>query len=270
MTQTARFERRTTTGDGVDLVWFDYGQPDGPAMMIVHGMGAGSDQFDADARFFAAKGFRVIVPDLRGHCRSGKGPEAGYTIERMARDLLDIMADAGCETVDYVGNSLGGILALFLTRDHAHRFRTLTMFGTAPALDLPGLTPSLLPLTYRLMGRRAVGWLTARGTTPSKEGRAIIGPLVRDFDPGVALAVGRAVRRYDLTANALGFGGPFLIIRGSDDRAVNRALDPKLEALAQKPNVTIIRLERAGHCVNLDQPEAFRQAVLDFVSGKRG
>lgn len=270
MTQIARFERRTTTSDGVDLVWFDYGQPDGPAMMIVHGMGAGSDQFDADARFFADKGFRVIVPDLRGHCRSGRAPEASYTIERMARDLLEILADAGCETIDYVGNSLGGILALFLLKDHAHRFGTLTVFGTAPALDLPGLTPSLLPLTYRLMGKRAVGWIAARGTTPSAEGRAVIGPLVRDFDPGVALAVGRAVRRYDLTANAMGFGGPLLIIRGANDKAVNRALDPKLKALAQKPNVSVVRLEGAGHCANLDQPEAFRQAVLEFVSGKRG
>lgn len=265
MTEMARFERRTITGDGVEIVWFDHGQPDGRPLMIVHGMGAGADQFDADARFFAGQGFRVIVPDLRGHGRSGRAPEASYTIERMARDLLEIMADAGCEAVDYVGNSLGGILALFLLKDHARRFRTLTTFGTAPALTLPALTPSLLPLTYRLMGRRAVGWIAARSTTPTAEGRAIIGPLVRDFDPNVALAVGRAVHRYDLTANALGFEGPYLIIRGARDSAVNRALDPKLKVLEQRPNVTVVRMEGAGHCANLDRPDAFRKAVLDFI-----
>ena len=264
MTEMARFERRTITGDGVEIVWFDHGQPDGRPLMIVHGMGAGADQFDADARFSRAR--------VSGHrARSAwpwpfrAGARASYTIERMARDLLEIMADAGCEAVDYVGNSLGGILALFLLKDHARRFRTLTTFGTAPALTLPALTPSLLPLTYRLMGRRAVGWIAARSTTPTAEGRAIIGPLVRDFDPNVALAVGRAVHRYDLTANALGFEGPYLIIRGARDSAVNRALDPKLKVLEQRPNVTWSAWRALAIAPISTGPDAFRKAVLDFI-----
>lgn len=266
MTETARFERRTRTSDGVDLVWFDHGSPDGEPLMIVHGMGAGSDQFDADARFFAGKGMRVIVPDLRGHGRSGKSPDTNYAITRMAQDLIEILDDAGCGAVDYVGNSLGGILALHLLADHKDRFRTLAMFGTAPALRLPSVTPTLLPLTYRVMGKRAVGWLTARMTTPTSEGRAIIGPLVRDFDPKVARAVGDAVRNYDLTANALAFEKPFLILRGDRDMAVNRALDPRLSALGKKANVRIVRMDGAGHCANLDQPEVFRKAVLEFLA----
>lgn len=267
MTESARFERKTITSDKVDLIWFDYGRPDAPPLMIVHGMGAGSDQFDADAQYFAARGYRVIVPDLRGHARSGKSPDGQYPIARMAQDLLDILDDAGCDQVDYVGNSLGGILALYLVKDHGSRFRTLTTFGTAPALALPALTPTLLPLTYKVLGKRAVGWLTARMTTPSPEGRAIVDALIRNYDPAVARAVGDALRQYDLSANALGFEGPFLIIRGERDVAINRALDPKLKALEARPNIRVIRLEGAGHCANLDTPDAFREAVLGFISG---
>lgn len=263
---SARFERMTLSSDGIRLVWFDHGEPGAAPLMIVHGMGAGADQFDADARFFAARGYRVIVPDLRGHGRSGKSPDGNYAIARMAQDLIEILDDAGCGAVDYVGNSLGGILALHLVKERAERFRSLVTFGTAPALNLPSLTPALLPLTYRMMGKRAVGWLTARMTTPSPEGRAIIRPLVRDFDPAVARAVGDAVRNYDLAANALAFAGPFLILRGALDLAVNRALDPRLGELEKRPNVTVIRMEGAGHCANLDRPQAFRQAILDFLA----
>ncbi len=264
----ARFERLTVSSDGVNLVWFDHGRPDGRPLTLVHGLAAGADQFDADARFFATKGYRVIVPDLRGHGRSGKPASGDYSIARMARDLIEILDDAGVRATDYVGNSLGGILALHLVKDHAHRFVTLATFGTAPALDLPGLTSALIPWSYRIAGRRGVASITARVTTPSPQGRAIIKALISGFDPEVGRAVGRSVSRYDLFANALGFQKPFLVIRGARDRAVNRSLDPKLAALAEKPNVTVLRMEGAGHCANLDQPAPFREAVLGFIAGE--
>jgi 3-oxoadipate enol-lactonase len=267
MTKTARFERTTLSSDGTKLVWFDYGEPGGKAIALVHGLAAGADQFDADALSFADQGFRVIVPDLRGHGRSGKPVSGDYAIARMARDVLEIFEDAGTGPVDYVGNSLGGILALYLVKDHAHRFSTLATFGTALALALPGLTSALIPLSYRLAGRRLVSGITARATTPSVQGREIVRKLVRDFDPAVGRAVGAVVSRYDLSANAAGFTKPMLIIRGANDRAVNRALDPALTALKGKRNLSVVEMAGAGHCANLDQPEAFRKAILDFVSG---
>lgn len=265
---TARFERHTRTSDGVDLFWFDYGRQDARPLALVHGLAAGADQFDADARFFAHEGFRVIAPDLRGHGRSGKAPAGapeGYTISRMARDLLEIFDDAQTGPLDYVGNSLGGILALHLAKDHGHRFRSLTTFGTAPALRLPKATGALIPLSYRIAGRGLTARLTAHTTTPNKDARPIVEKLVRDFDPAVGEAVARAVSRYDLLGNAMGYAGPWLIVRGALDRAVNTALDPALKKLEHKRNVAIVRMPGAGHCANLDQPDLFRQTLLRFL-----
>ncbi|WP_196259994.1 alpha/beta fold hydrolase [Pelagibacterium limicola] len=268
MKSELRFERVTSSSDGVELVWFDYGEPGGRTLALVHGLAAGADQFDADARHFAGKGFRVIVPDLRGHGRSGKPASKDYSIARMAQDLLEIFEDAGAGPIDYVGNSLGGILALHLLKDHATCFNTLTTFGTAPALNLPGFTSALIPLSYRLAGKTVVSRLTAHVTTPAREGREVVAALIRTFDPEVGKAVGGVVSRYDLSANVLACKKPLLIIRGARDRAVNRKLDPALAALDALPNVTIVRMDGAGHCANLDQPELFRQTVLDFIAGQ--
>lgn len=179
-------ECRFFTGDSVTLVYDDHGPRDGRIVVLCHGLGAGGAQFEADALAFAAEGFRVLVPDLRGHGRSGRpdpeNPE-NYAIPRMAQDLLDMLDHAGADRVDYVGNSLGGILALHLVKDHARSFRTLATFGTATALNLPGFAASLIPWGYRLMGATLAARLTALATTPSREGRAIVEKLIAGFDP---------------------------------------------------------------------------------------
>lgn len=265
----ARFERQVETSDRVNLVWLDYGPETGRTVALVHGLAAGADQFDTDARFFAEHGYRVLVPDLRGHGRSGKPDPrlaTNYSVERMARDLVELFDAAGAERVDYVGNSLGGILALALLPARASRFRTLATFGTATGLDLPGFTPALLPLSYRLLGRRLAGRVAAFATTPSPEGRPVIEQLVAGFDPEVGRAIAASVSRYDFFVNAERFAGPYLMLRGEKDYPVNLALRSALPRLARLPGFTRIDLKNAGHCANLDRPETFRQILLDFWS----
>ncbi|GGA41794.1 alpha/beta fold hydrolase [Pelagibacterium lentulum] len=268
---TARFERHIAASDGVDLTWLDYGNEDGEAVVLCHGLAAGADQFDSDARYFAQAGYRVIVPDLRGHGRSGKAaPEnaKSYSIARMGRDLLDIFDATGVRKVHYAGNSLGGILALYLIKDHPHRFATLTLFGTSPILRLPGKSGHLIPLGYKLAGAELAGKVAAVATTPNKKARPMIERLVKAFDPEVGKAIALSVARYDLLPNLLTFREPVQILRGDKDRAVNLALDPALKRLTHMPNLTVVEIRNAGHCVNLDQPDIFRTQLLEFWSAR--
>lgn len=260
-----RYDRTLRSSDGVQLVWHDYGPADARTVLLCHGLAASGEQFDADALFFARQGFRVIVPDLRGHGQSGKPlTEDGYAIDRMARDIVEILDASGAQRVDYVGNSLGGILALHLLATAPQRFRTLATFGTAPALGLPSMTSHVIPLAYQVAGRGLVGKLTARNTTSNLDARRLVEKIVTAFDPQVGRAVGRAVSRYDLGANLKAHQGPVLIIRGGRDIAVNRALDKGLRRMGKKANVELLDLAQAGHCANLDDPDAVRSALMDF------
>lgn len=264
-----RFERHLKTSDGVDFAWLDYGPAHGRAMVLCHGLGAGADQFDADARAFAGQGFRVLVPDLRGHGRSGKpDPQdpLGFTIPRMARDLLEMFDAAGVEKLDYVGNSLGGILALHLVKDHPQRFRTLTTFGTALALNLPRFAAATIPWTYRLMGKGLTARLTALSTTSNPEARPVVERLLRAFDPEIGKKVTKEIAQYDLVPNALGFPGPYMLIRGEKDSQINATLRKTLPRIENRPGFQLIELPGAGHCANLDKPEAFRTILTDFLS----
>ena len=104
-------ERAFVTDDGVRIAYSDYGPADGTPVVLCHGLAAAARQFVQDAEYIAGLGYRVLVPDLRGHGESGKlagGRVADYAIPRLASDLIGMLDDAQAGAVHWVGNSLGG------------------------------------------------------------------------------------------------------------------------------------------------------------------
>jgi len=212
----------------------------------------------------------VLVPDLRGHGRSGKPDplrRESLSIARMAEDLGAMLDHAAVPPVHWVGNSLGGILALQMLAEHESRFRTFATFGTAYRLSLPRVGWTI-PLSYRLLGRGLISWLTAIVTTRDKSARPLIAKLIHENDPDVGGLLASNLASYDLIANAERAKLPILMLRGGRDGAVNRALGPTLAAMRGRANFTLIELTDGGHCANLDARDAWRAALLAFWNGR--
>jgi 3-oxoadipate enol-lactonase len=260
------------SGDGVAIVYDDLGPRDGAPVVLCHGLAAAGAQLVADAHHFAGLGYRVLVPDLRGHGRSGRPAQmqaASFSIAVMAEDMLAMLAHAEVGPVHWVGNSLGGVLALQLLAQHEHRLRSLATFGTAHALRLPRWTARLIPLSYALLGPRLNGWVTARMTTKAGAARPLIARLIREFDPQVGRLVASNLTIYDLSSNAAGARLPMLLLRGGRDRPVNRALAASLVGMQGRANFVLVELPGGGHCANLDATEAWRAELLRFWEGRQ-
>jgi 3-oxoadipate enol-lactonase len=255
------------TDDGVRIVYDDLGPPEGAPIVLCHGLAAAGEQLAADAGYFAGLGYRVLVPDLRGHGRSGK-PAAmtaeAFSIAVMAGDMVAMLDHAGVGPVHWVGNSLGGILALQLLAAHEARFRTFATFGTAYRLGLPRWGARLIPWSYALLGPRRNGWFTALGTTRNRAARPLIARLVAQFDAQVGRCVAENLASYDLRTNAQAAKLPILLLRGGQDSQVNAALRPTLAAMRGRPNFTLVQLPGGGHCANLDATDALRAELLQF------
>lgn len=255
------------TSDGVQIAYDDLGPRDGVPVVLCHGLGAAGEQLSADAAYFAAKGYRALVPDVRGHGRSGKPAPLraeAFSIARMARDQIEMLDHAQAGPVHWVGNSLGGIVALEMLRENEGRFRTLATFGTSYALTLPPWSGNALPLVYRALGANLTGTLTGMTTTRNKAAQPLIAKLIRQFDPEVGRLAAGQVSRYDLIANATAAKLPILMLRGKLDRAVNAALGTTLAAMQGRPNFTLVELQTGGHCANLDATDELRAALLRF------
>ena len=260
-----------TTDDGVSIVYDDLGPRHGVPVVRCHGLAAAGEQLAADAAYFAGLGYRVLVPDLRGHGRSGKPvplSAAGFSIPRMAADLVAMLDAASVGPVHWVGNSLGGILALEMLARHADRFRTLATFGTAYRLSLPRWGAQAIPLGYALLGPRLNARLTAQFTTRAAAARPVIEKLVGQFDPKVGKLLAGNLASYDLIANATAATLPILMLRGGRDAAVNAALGPTLATMQERSNFTLVELPEGGHCANLDATDQLRAELLRFWKGR--
>jgi (E)-2-((N-methylformamido)methylene)succinate hydrolase len=100
---------------------------DGPAVMLIHGVGADASSWDPIAASLADD-FRVLRLDLRGHGRSGH-IDGDLTLDDFVRDVMDALDDAGVAKAHIVGFSLGGMIAQALALQHAERVDRLVLLS---------------------------------------------------------------------------------------------------------------------------------------------
>jgi lipase len=116
----------------------DWGPPDAPALVCLHGVGVHGRRFRKLAEERLAAHFRVLAPDLRGHGRSGWEPP--WTFARHVDDLLETLAAAGVERAVWLGHSFGGRLILELAaRDRGRIDRAILLDPAIQILPHVGL-----------------------------------------------------------------------------------------------------------------------------------
>lgn len=98
-----------TAPDGVALAVQEYGSPDGPPIVFVHGLLGTRMNWDAQVHSARLERYRMITYDLRGHGLSGKpaAPNAYSEGRRWADDLAQVIEASGAQKPVLVGWSLG-------------------------------------------------------------------------------------------------------------------------------------------------------------------
>ncbi len=120
--------------DGVPLHYdiHDYTDPwrQAPTLILQHGFGR-SGRFWYNMIPYLSRFYKVVCPTLRGlgtHWQM-PDPDTRITAENYIRDLITLLDHLGLETVHYAGESLGGIIGMYLSGMHPKRVRTLSLFA---------------------------------------------------------------------------------------------------------------------------------------------
>jgi pimeloyl-ACP methyl ester carboxylesterase len=128
--------RRFLSSDGVELAWRETG--DGRPVVLLHGlMGNGAMMAgNGLARALAGRGYRVILPDLRGHGDSGRPHDpASYPPGILADDGLALIDHLDLDSYYLGGYSLGGKVTLQLLARGARPARAFVGGQGLDALD---------------------------------------------------------------------------------------------------------------------------------------
>ena len=235
------------------------GPPDAPAIVFVHGTRLTGAMWSPQVAALSDE-FRTIAIDLPAH---GSRADEPFTMESAAGALAaDIREHAGGRAV-VVGLSLGGYVAMTLAAREPALVRGLVLSGaTAEPVGLRMLPyRALASVMGRISDERLqrVNARYFRRRYPS----TIADPIVEAgfWSRGGADAL-RAISGERFVPRFKAYPGPTLIINGERDLPF-RLFAPTFAAAGT--NVRRVRLARARHLSNLDQPAAFNEAIRRFV-----
>ncbi len=254
--------------DGVTIGYSCFGKPTKEALIFCPGLGATQLGFMADAEYFSSKGMFVICPDLRGQGASSN-PEPfekiQFTPRKLAEDMIELLRSLGVEQVDFVGNSLGGLVGLEIIAAEPKLVRSLTTFGTTYELNFPKLVVPIQALIYKLIGKKRLPGFVANRSSKKAEVQSVIKAQYQSFSRDVAKMISAHIYRYSYLDVINQWKGPILLLRGDLDSSINNQLQSTLALLQQRDNFWVVEIEDAGHFTNLDAPQSVRLSIMKFL-----
>jgi pimeloyl-ACP methyl ester carboxylesterase len=123
------FLERMRDGERQRLAYMDVaaeGQANGRTVVLLHGRNFPSSYWQPVIQALTRAGYRVVAPDQLGFGKSAK-PVGPYTFDAMAADTLALLDSLGLKRVDVVAHSMGGMLAVRLTRNAPTRVNSLVL-----------------------------------------------------------------------------------------------------------------------------------------------
>jgi non-heme chloroperoxidase len=230
----ARTTTTITTKDGTQIYYKDWGA--GQPVVFSHGWPLTADAWDVQMQFLAARGYRCIAHDRRGHGRSSQ-PWHGNEMDTYADDLAALVEALDLHGAIHVGHSTGGgEVARYIGRHGTTRVAKAVLISAVPPLMLKtAANPGGLPIEA-FDGIRA-GVLADR----SQFFKDLTAPFYGANRPGATVSQGikdsfwlqgmqagfkpaldciKAFSETDFTEDLKKFDVPTLVLHGDDDQIV--------------------------------------------------
>ncbi len=245
--------------DGVDIYYEVHGS--GPPLLLTHGYSSTSAMWQGQIEALS-KHHRLVLWDMRGHGRSDYPVDpASYSEALTVADMAALLDAEGADSAIVGGLSLGGYMSLAFYRAHPERVRALLIIDTGPGFKKDDARDA--------WNRRAHD----TGDRFEREGLAVLKSASRERSEvshrdasGLAHAARGMLTQRDARVIELlpNIKVPALVVVGADDTPFLAASD---YMAAKIPGAEKVVIPAAGHAVNIDQPQAFIDAVLPFLAG---
>jgi pimeloyl-ACP methyl ester carboxylesterase len=284
-------------GEKLHMAFMDVAPAAAPrgTIVLLHGKNFCGATWEGSIKVLSEAGYRVVVPDQIGFCKSSKPTHYQFTFQQLARNTQALLASLGVEKAVIMGHSTGGMLAIRYALMYPDQVRQLVLVDPIGLEDwkakgLPSISVDQwyereLKTTadslrrYEQATYYAGQWKLAYDSWvemlaglyggPGREAVAWDSALLDDmiYTQPVFYELG------DLTVPTL------LFIGDKDTTALGKDLAPpalraKLgnypdlgkNAARSIPNVKLIEFPELGHAPQMQEPEAFHKALLENLA----
>jgi pimeloyl-ACP methyl ester carboxylesterase len=263
--------------NAVNLYYEETGS--GAPLVFVHEFAGDCRSWHLQVRVLARR-YRCIAFNARGYPPSDVPADlAAYSQQQAVDDIKGVLDHLGIAKAHVCGLSMGGYAALIFGLRYPDRALSLTVAGcgygsvgadraafrgdallVAQRFETEGMAPvadfySRGPTRVQFIDKDPFGWQefhaqlaegSAAGHALTLRGVQMTRPSVFDLEP--------ELERLDV---------PTLVVTGDEDEP---CLEPALFMKRKIPTAGLVVLPKSGHTINLEEPEAFNRALLDFLT----
>jgi pimeloyl-ACP methyl ester carboxylesterase len=289
--------RFTSQLEHVHMAYMDVqpAQPNGRTVVLLHGKNFCGATWGATMDVLAKAGYRVVVPDQIGFCKSSKPEHYQFSFQQLAANTHALLASIGVRQATVMGHSTGGMLAVrygLLYPDETEQLVLANPIGLEDwkALGVPSLgvdkwyERELQTTADRIRAYEKATYYVNEWKPEYEPWVQMLAGLYRG--PGKKVVAWNSALLYDMIyTQPVVYEFPLLkmpvllLIGTKDNTAIGKdaapaELRPKLGNYAALgkfaakaiPHATLVEFDDMGHAPQMQDPARFHQALLQGLS----
>jgi len=241
--------------------YFESGE--GTPIIVLHGLMGGLSNFDGVANYFPNKGYQVIIPELPIYTQS----LLKTNVKAFARYVKDFITFKGLERVILVGNSLGGHIGLYFTKQYPELVKGLVITGSS------GLYESAMGESYPKRGDYEYIRKKAEDVfyNPEVATKEIIDEVFATVNDRIkllkTLTIAKSAIRHNMAKDLPKMHVPTCIIWGKQDKVTPPEVAEEFKKLL--PNSELYWIDKCGHAAMMEEPDQFNDLLFNWLSEKK-
>ncbi len=256
------------TVNGISVHYTLEGPASGPVITMSNSLASNLSMWEPQMPVLTSR-YRVLRYDTRGH--GGTEATAGpYSLDELSEDVRALLQALGITRTHFIGLSMGGMIGQIIALKYPQMLQSLVLCDTmsrVPTVAKPmwddrihtAETGGMEPLVEPTLAR----WFTEPFRQKGSPVLDQVRTMIRSTPPRGYTGCCHAIAVLNLTDHLKAITLPTLIIVGEDDPATPVAASQVIHQQIRGSELVI--LKAAAHLSNLEQPEAFNQALTAFL-----